>query len=172
MSIEKDKTIGQSRSTPEDVSRRLILKGLSAVPAIATLGAAGSVAAASITACTTTPPDLPGGPGDIEAVPEDGDPSYNCETETANIMTSTNWGAVDVEDPIGGGFANDTPLLGTDEGAMADTPATTLGGRRCVLYVQHDQASNAYRLSFDPAVGDPVRASCLASIVGNQVNGV
>ena len=171
MSIRKDKTIGQSKSAPEDVSRRLILKGLSAVPAIATLGAAGSVAAASITACTLTPPGLPGGPGDLEEVPDpvDGEPAYTCEVETGTIETSTNWGAVDVEDPIGGGFVRDTPLLGTEEGALADTPVTTLGGRRCVLYVNHDQASNAYQLSFDPAVGDPVRASCLASIVGNQV---
>lgn len=169
MSINKDKTIGQSTSAPEDVSRRLILKGLSAVPAIATLGAAGSVAAASITACASKDvPGLPGGSGAIEPVTEGGF-TYNCEVEGANIMTSTNWAPVAVDDPIGNGFMVETPLLGTEDAALADTSPRTLGGRRCVLYVSHNPASNDYELSFDSAVGDPVRASCLASIVGTTV---
>ncbi len=169
MSIKKSKTIGTAASAPEDVSRRLILKGLTAVPAIATLGAAGKAAAVSITACTTDVPNLPGAPGDIEAVSEAGF-TYNCEVDGANILTNSNWGAVDVEDPIGGGVAVDNPLLGTEgDGALADTPATTLGGRRCVLYVNHNQVTNDYQLSFDSSVGNPVRASCLASLVGNEI---
>lgn len=154
MSREKDKAVGQALPLPEDVSRRQILKGLASVPAIATLGASGGLAAQSLLCTDKTPPPVPTDFNLVEGQGNNEGIDYYCTDSTG-----TNIGDFLIDDPLPPNQDMDYRTTYSNPGIPAVAEAGGSKGQ-CVVYI--DSGGN---LTFDStAGGQTIGGSCLVSI--------
>jgi len=142
---------------PADRERRRVLRGLSAVPAMATLSAVGGSAAAASLLCSEKGAAIlptPVAPDGTTA------PIYVCE-DPANPLTLGNTvpqTTANIADPEAGVITSSPVQVVTDQ---ANTAAigTTNNSRNCVIYLD-----SGGQPTFDSSAGSAVGASCMISL--------
>lgn len=154
----KDKTNATQPQSP-DVQRRQLLKGLSAIPVVATLTPV-SASALSLACNEKTPPALPSGTSTYE--PDASGVQYQCLTPP-DAGTAEGYNAT-VKDPLAG---PDTPTAvytkDTGSAALGDhTDSINPTSRQCVIYLD---GGNQLTYQSNAAGGvNPIAASCMMSL--------
>ena len=149
----KDKSDSPQAQTP-DAQRRQLLRGLSAIPVVATLTPV-SASALSL-ACNAPEKGVPNLPTGVTAGTQTGSSNYLC------APTNT---------PIPSGYTASVAPTGTttvynvEVGAAAVGDTNTSPNEQCVIYI--DGTSN---LTFDSTGGNnPIAVSCLVSLGLTQI---
>lgn len=160
----KDETKSQQPQTP-DPQRRQLLRGLSAVPVVATLTPI-SASALSMACTEKPPPNLPTGTTAITDKPPNAAPGeYQCLTSGTSPAVPPQ--TADVNDPFNGTVVNTDVLTTGETGTAAlgnyvdnnTNPNPT--SRQCVIYID---GSGQYTYNSQSAGASPIAASCMLSL--------